>query len=291
MNILVIGGTRFFGIPMVNALLEKGHEITIATRGNARDDFGSSVSRIILDRGIAESVKSALAGKHFDVVIDKIAYCSNDIKYMLDVVDCDRYIYMSTTAVYNPLKINTREEDFDAEQKKLVWCNRADGDYGEVKRQAECALCQTYKNVPGVLVRYPFVIGEDDYTNRLRFYVEHVLKGIPMAIDNLDCRMSFIRSDEAGSFLAFLAEKDFSGAINGCSDGTISVGEMIDYIEKKTAKRVVLDRNGEPAPYNGTPEYSINTDRAKALGFSFTDVRDWIFELIDYYIEALGKRK
>ena len=31
MNILVIGGTRFFGIPMVNELLTAGHDVTIAT--------------------------------------------------------------------------------------------------------------------------------------------------------------------------------------------------------------------------------------------------------------------
>lgn len=33
MNILVIGGTRYFGTHMVNKLLEQGHDITIATRG------------------------------------------------------------------------------------------------------------------------------------------------------------------------------------------------------------------------------------------------------------------
>ena len=33
MNILVIGGTRYFGIHMVNKLLEQGHRVTIATRG------------------------------------------------------------------------------------------------------------------------------------------------------------------------------------------------------------------------------------------------------------------
>ena len=31
MNILVLGGTRFFGIPMVKALIKQGHNITIAT--------------------------------------------------------------------------------------------------------------------------------------------------------------------------------------------------------------------------------------------------------------------
>ena len=43
MNILVIGGTRFFGIHMVNELLTAGHDVTIATRGNASDSFGDKV--------------------------------------------------------------------------------------------------------------------------------------------------------------------------------------------------------------------------------------------------------
>ena len=33
MKILVLGGTRFAGIHLVNELLAKGHEVTIATRG------------------------------------------------------------------------------------------------------------------------------------------------------------------------------------------------------------------------------------------------------------------
>ncbi len=37
MKILVIGGTRYFGIHMVNKLLERGHKVTIATRGKTPD--------------------------------------------------------------------------------------------------------------------------------------------------------------------------------------------------------------------------------------------------------------
>ena len=43
MNVLVLGGTRFFGIHMVNVLLENGHDVTIATRGNASDPFGKKL--------------------------------------------------------------------------------------------------------------------------------------------------------------------------------------------------------------------------------------------------------
>ena len=39
MKILVLGGTRFFGIHMVKGLLDSGAEVTIATRGNVKDEF------------------------------------------------------------------------------------------------------------------------------------------------------------------------------------------------------------------------------------------------------------
>ena len=126
MNILVIGGTRFFGIPMIEELLKSGHDVTIATRGLSADSFGSRVKRLILDRTDAQSVRNALSGRHFDVIIDKLAYCSNDIKSVMDAADFDRYIQMSTTAVYDLKHINTMESDFDVLAKELVWCDRPD---------------------------------------------------------------------------------------------------------------------------------------------------------------------
>jgi nucleoside-diphosphate-sugar epimerase len=101
--------------------------------------------------------------------------------------------------------------------------------------------------------------------------------------------MSYIRSDEAGKFIAFLVDKDYVGALNGCSNGTISIREILDYVEQKTGKKAIISKDGEDAPYNDEPEYSINTDRARNLGFQFTNLKNWIYELIDYYIagEAL----
>lgn len=325
MKILVLGGTRFFGIHMVEALLDAGHDVTIATRGNAKDTFGDRVKRIIVERTSEESMKQALHGKHFDVVIDKLAYCSNDVRIAMDALDCDRYIHMSSTAVYDPKKLNTVETDFDGYERPVVWCNRPDFPYDEIKRQAEYALWQKYSDKKWIAVRYPVVLGRDDYTNRLKFYVDHVISGTPMYIDNIDYQMSYIRSDEAGRFMAYLVDKDISGdfngayngvyngAFNGASDGTISLREIINYVEEKTGKKAVLvddDKRDEPvndevvdirpdvidkgrdtiaddidkAPYNGDPEFCINTDKAKELGFEFSDIKDWIYDLLDYYI-------
>lgn len=267
--------------------MEKGHEITIATRGKVLDDFGNRVKRIVFERTNEGSVKNLLGGVKYDVVIDKIAYCSNDIKYVLEHVDCNKYIYMSSTSVYNPKHLNTIETDFDAVSGELVWCDRVAYPYEEVKRQAEYALWQTYFDKNWIAVRYPFVIGKDDYTNRLFFYVEHIMKGIPMNIDNLDNQLSFIRSDEAGKLMAFLVDCDIRGAVNGSATGTISIKEIINYVEKKTKMTAIIDRNGMNAPYNGEVEYSINTDKAKMLGFKFSSLKDWIYELLDYYMDTI----
>ncbi len=284
MKILVLGGTRFFGIRMVQDLLKMGHEVTIGTRGLSKDPFGEQVKRIALDRSNGESLRQALQGKNFDLVIDKIAYCSNDIKRLLDFIDCQKYIYMSTTAVYAPKKINLVEEDFDPLTMDLVWCERKDFPYGQVKMQAEAAITQKYPGQKYIAVRYPVVLGKDDYTKRLLFYAEHVARSVPMYIDNLDAQMSFIRSDEAGAFMAFLADKNFCGAVNGASKGTVSLREIIEFLEKKTGKKALLSADGEAAPYNGESEFSVNTDKAKALGFEFSDVNDWIYDLLEYFL-------
>jgi len=291
MNILVIGGTRYFGIHMVNKLLEQGHNITIATRGKTPDSYGDRVKHIVIERTNEESMRKALQGKHFDVVIDKIAYCSDDIRYVMDYIDCDKYIYMSSTSVYNPKHMNTVESDFNGYSNDFVWCNRFEFPYEEIKRQAEYALWQKYLDKKWIAVRYPFAIGKDDYTKRLLFYVEHVMKSEPMYIDNIDYQMSYIRSDEAGEFIAYLVDKDIEGAINGSSTGTISLREIINYVEENTGKHVILSDDGEAAPYNGEPEYSINTEKAERIGYHFSNLKEWIYQLLDYYIEQINNNK
>ncbi len=148
-------------------------------------------------------------------------------------------------------------------------------------------MFQTFANQKSVAVRYPFVIGKDDYTNRLLFYVEHTIKGLPMYVDNMDCQMGFIDSTEAGEFMAHLVDKDFTGAVNGCNTGTVSLREIIEYVEKKCGVKAMITPEGEKAPYNGEVAYSINTELAKTLGYEFNEVRSWIWELVDYYIELI----
>lgn len=289
MKILMIGGTRFFGIHAVRALLEKGHQVTIATRGNTPDPFENKVQRVSVDRTEPDAMRRAFQGAHFDVICDNIAYCSNDVKALLDHVSCDRYVQTSSASVYPQLVMNTGEDAFDPLTHPLAWCSRTDDTYDEIKRQGECALFQAYPEIPGVAIRFPYVIGEDDYTKRLYFYVDHIVHEKPMYLTNPDGQIGFIRSDEAGKFIAWCAEQHFAGPINGGSTGSMSSRDIITYVERQSGRKAVLSDDADPCPYNADETFSMNVNRAKALGFAFTPLDDWMFDLLDRLI-AQAKR-
>ena len=119
-------------------------------------------------------------------------------------------------------------------------------------------------------MRYPVVLGENDYTGRLRFYIEHIKNEQPMNVDNPDAAMSFIHEKEAGEFMAYLVDHPICGAVNGCSNGVIKISEIISYAESKLGKNAILDESGDAAPFNGlTGTLSFNTEKAKEAGYSF----------------------
>ena len=292
MDILVIGGTRYFGIPMIKRLIDNNHNVTIATRGITDDEFGDKINRIVVsDIYNEKAAKLALYGKAYDVVIDKMCYGAADVRNILDNVKCDKYIHMSTAGVYESLnKLDIQESDFDSTQGEYVWCHRGEIPYDDAKRTAERALTQYYSEINSVSVRSPFVLGKNDYTGRFRYYIEHIVNEKPMYIDNLDERICFANATETGKFLAYLVEVDAEGAYNCCSTGTISIKEILSYIEQRTGKKSLLDETAsydknKIAPYNGTKTNSLNTQKAQKLGFKFSDVHDWIYELIDYELE------
>lgn len=272
---------------MVNSLLSKGHNVTIATRGKTKDIYGDRVERIIIERTNQDSLAEAFNNQYYDVVCDNLAYCSNDVKYLLDSLKCHRYVMTSSASVYTNQHLNTAESEYNPLLHPLKWCSRQDYPYDEVKRQAECSLFKEYSKFPAAAIRFPYVIGEDDYTQRLYFYVEQIINGKPMNIDNLHEQIGFISSTEAGDFLSWTAEQKFTGAINGSSIGTISLHEIINYVEQRTGKKAIYDEQGMQGSYNGQKSFSLDVTYAENLGYHFSELKVWIYDLIDKYIEKI----
>ncbi|HDR7241130.1 TPA: NAD-dependent epimerase/dehydratase family protein [Bacillus mobilis] len=287
-KVLVLGGTRFFGKHLVEALLQDGHDVTIATRGITEDPFGSTVKRLIVDREDEKQLAERLEDKSYDIVYDNLCYSSNAAKMVCEVLrgKTKKYVMTSSMAVYEPA-ISLLEENFNPYEYAITYGDRKDFNYGEGKRLAEAAVFEQ-ATFPVVAVRFPVVIGENDYTKRLQFYVEHIVKQEPVAVKHLDGELSFIHEKEAGEFLAWCGMKDIEGPINACSNGVVSTGEVIHFIEENTGIKALVQEEGDNvAPYNEVINCTLHNGKASKLGFPFRELKIDIEQVLRYYIHAM----
>ena len=281
---LVLGGTRFFGKHLVHALLDQGVEVTVATRGQTQDDFAQRVKRLTIDRTDRESLMQAVEGRTFDFVFDQICYGPADAQDAVDAFagKVGRYIFTSTLSVYDLTGEVLAEEGFYPYQYPIRYGERSEFDYQEGKRLAEAVFLQK-ADFPAVAVRIPIVMGTDDYTRRLHFYVERIRDGVPFYLPNLDAQMNFITSQEAGNFLAWVAQSDLTGPVNACATGTISIRELLALIEAKVGKQAVLaqeETDATASPYGIPLSWHMDTTRAERAGFAFTRLHDWLPQLV-----------
>lgn len=288
-NVLVIGGTRFMGIHLVAELLANGNNVTVANRGNSQNNFGSRIKQLVLDLDKPETVKQVLQGKEYDVVFDNLAYCSKYVSEILSCVKCEKYVQLSSVAIYGQLHTDLLESEFNPSIFPMELCD-ASVNYAYGKRQAEAIVTQRFPAVNSIIVRVPFVTK----TDRLYYYCKNIVNHIPMKIENLDKAISFIRESEVGEFLPWIAAQDFSGIINLASTGNVKIGDIISYIESKTKIKAIIDiENGLEAPFHYTNEasFTLNMDKAEKLGYCTSEINEWFWQLMDEYIARALKEK
>jgi nucleoside-diphosphate-sugar epimerase len=292
-EVLVLGGTQFFGKRLVELLLNENIAVTIATRGLTADPFGDKVERLTIDREDRLSLQKAFEGRKWDVVYDQSCLSPQEVKDAADALKgkVNRYIFTSTMAVYEYGEKHV-EEDFNPFYFNFEFKTRREYPgylgYQEAKRAAEAYLFQE-TSFEVAAVRFPLVIGQDDYTNRLKFHVDRVFDSKPIGIKNPGTRYSFIKSDEAAKFLLDLGGNSFVGPINpGCQDD-ISLKELLEKIEVLTGGRLVLvsELSRENAsPYGMDDSWSISTEKVTGLGFQFSDLNETLNDLIRYYMSV-----
>lgn len=284
---LILGGTQFVGKRLVQLLVNEGVEVTIATRGLTPDSFGNQVTRLIMNREDAESMDQAFKDKEWNVVFDQTCYSSQEASDSLKALNgkVKKYIFTSSQAVYD-FGTNCTEESFNPMEFQPVLKSRRQYigyvGYQEAKRAAEAILFQN-ADFPVTAVRFPIIIGKDDYTNRLNFHVEHVKEGKAMFIEHPNFRYSFIDSGEAASFLLSMAKSDYHGPINPGSKEDISMIELIGLMEDLIETKAILNEDGDPSPYNLPGSWSVNTSLAQSMGFSFTSLKRLLGNLIHHY--------
>ena len=284
-KILVLGGTRFFGRQLVELLLADGHDVTIVTRGKLVNPFGDKVKHLIVDRRDTEAFSKAVEGESYDIVYDNICYAPNEAKAFCDIFNgkVGKLIFTSTLSTYAADGQAKCEADFNPYTYSIQMGGTEDFTYGEGKRQAEAVFFK-YATFPVVAVRFPIVMGVDDYTERLHFHVKHVANEEVIGFVNLDAEMSFILAEEAGQFLKWVGLTDVEGPFNATAQGTISLKDLMALVEKAIGKKAKISLIGNDeirSPYAIPASWYMTTEKAQKEGFVFSKLNDWLPGLVN----------
>lgn len=113
LKILVLGGTRYLGPPVVQAALSRGHAVTLFNRGKTAPDLFPGLTRLRGNRyPDRDGGLSALETGRWDLVIDLCAYYPRLVEASTRLLAdrTDRYLMVSSISVYRDLKHENNEE-------------------------------------------------------------------------------------------------------------------------------------------------------------------------------------
>ncbi len=183
MNVLVLGGTRFFGKTLVEQLVSAGHAVTVLSRGKLPPPAGAR--HLVVDRTDPAALAAALAGRSFDVVLDNVAMTAAHVNAALDALGdrAGHYVLTSTASVYSDFAHGRvwRESDLDVAELERPMLD-ADP-YTRGKRAAELVLWKRERSkVPFTIVRPGFVVGPHDHKRRMQFFLLRLRDGGPVLV-------------------------------------------------------------------------------------------------------------
>jgi nucleoside-diphosphate-sugar epimerase len=315
MKILIIGGTGFISSSITVKLLEKGHLVTVLTRGKTTARVTHpDIKYLYGDRDNADTLRTA-AAERFDAVYDMIAYTPEQSETAVKIFrgNTGRFIHCSTISVYmisNDITIPITEDQDKAPVMEYYSRNPFGMDYGINKRKCEEILWKHYdpKKFPVSMVRPTFVSGPGDSAKRDYFWIERILDGKPLLVPGDgnykfqqiyidDCTEIFCRliNDEISVGEAYNAAAEETFTLNEYLHRlALLLGKHIDIIHIDQTKFDKLDisssHKGDVFPFNTRRDAVFSLNKVKKhLDYSSTPFDVWMTSTIDWYLNVYKK--
>ena len=174
MKLLLLGGPRFLGRAVVDAALERGHELTLFNRGITNPELYPDVERIVGDR---KEGLDGLRGRDWEAVVDTCGYLPRDVRASAEaLVGSGLYCFVSSISVYADFSAPTDEDSPVAELGDLPDDEVTDESDGPLK-----ALCEdVVGEIVGeraLIVRPGLICGPHDPTGRFTYWPHRVARG------------------------------------------------------------------------------------------------------------------
>ena len=223
MRVLVLGGSRFIGRHVVEALLAAGHRVTVFNRGVSPDLLPAVVERLRGDRdagsaGLAALVAPARPGSwRWDACIDLSGYTPRQVRASAEALcaEIGRYVFVSAVMVYG----DPQQRPVLETQPRLPPATEAvveiNGEtYGPLKVACE-DIVQAIYGVRATVLRPQVVAGPHDDSNRYGHWVQRALRPGPMLApgDGRD-HLQVIDVRDLARFVCTVVERDLGGAFN-----------------------------------------------------------------------------
>ena len=228
MRLLVLGGTVFVGRHVVQAALDRGHEVTLFNRGRQNPELFSDLEKL---RGDRDGDLSALHGRRFDAVVDPSGFTPHHVRAAVAALGgaMEHYTFISSISAYRAFPPG-RAYDEDAPL--------ADGDegYGPQKARAEEAIEAA---LPGRVarVRPGLVVGPYDPSERFTYWPRRIAAGgAVLAPGRPERPVQLIDARDLAAWCVMLAEHRVTGVFNAVGPAaTLTMARVLDECRAVTA--------------------------------------------------------
>jgi len=247
-RMLVLGGTGFIGPHTVRYAVERGHAVTIFTRGRTEAEL-PDVEHLIGDR---EDDLTALEGRTWDVVLDNNArdyrWVQRSTELLRDAAE--HYLFVSSISAYattiggyasadRVLREPIIFEDSERFTPPDDWADGDDAHYGLTKALSE-NICHAAFPGRTTVVRPGLIVGPGDQTDRFTYWPVRIDQGGEvLAPGNPEHANQIIDQRDLTEWMVRLAEDGVSGDFNGTGPSSrMSMAEMLYGVRAITSSPV-----------------------------------------------------
>ena len=305
-KLLILGGTGFIGPNTVRYAVERGHQVTILTRGKSKADIGD-VEHLIGDRN---NDLSALGKRQWDVVLDNNARDYRWVQLSTKALkgNVGQYLFVSSISAYRTDNMSLAFGDrvlskplIDENAERFApppeWKDGDVAPYGLTKALSENIAHAAF---PGrtTVVRPGLIVGPTDPTDRFTYWPVRIDEGGEvLAPGNPDHSNQVIDQRDLTEWIVRLAENGTMGDFNATGPtARLSMAEMLYGIRAVTSTPVgftwvpetflseqkVAPWSDLPAWVPGDPLMYVSVERAVAAGLTFRPLAETVRDTLDW---------
>lgn len=230
MRVLILGGTVFLGRHVVEALLARGHDVTLFHRGQRGRELFPAVERVLGDR--ATDLDRLPAGARWDAVVDTSAYvpavAATSAAALRDRVG--QYVFVSSVSVYDiavpGIDESSATPELPAGASRDVMVPET---YGPLKLLCEREITAAFGPQRTLIVRPGLIVGPWDPTDRFTYWPLRFARGGDVLVpDDLEAQAPIVDVRDLAAFIVGAIEAGRSGVVNTANTPDMTLRAMFN---------------------------------------------------------------